>query len=398
MPSRIPFPPRTLGLTALLFTLLAGCASRHAPPLQADEQRVKQFSQRGYLTDDRFNIAISQTNWLAAGQEFELTWTLPVTGARLPLVVYLPGLGEAGNAGEAWRKAWAQAGYAVLSVQLQAADRTTWSSNAARRGDFSVIAKERYAAPAVSARMQALTALLSELRKRADAGDAQTARLDLTRIALAGYDIGAYSAMLAAGELPPGDAAPRQQTLPISAVIALSPYADFSGHPFSERYRAITGPVLSVSGYEDVDALGAVSSSSTRKAPFEYMPSHDGYLLWLVSGSHSTLSGAARPAPGESVANDSAKSADADHASQPSGSRHGRRGGGGSASNKERSADSGGGMQAESPTERAINTAVVGDVTTAFLDAYLKKDSIAQEWLHKDARRWIGDRAELRWK
>jgi hypothetical protein len=385
-------------MATLLFALLAGCANRHAPLPQADEQRVKQFSQRGYLTDDRFNIANSQTNWLAAGQEFELTWTLPVTGARLPLVVYLPGLGEASSAGEAWRKAWAQAGYAVLSVQPQAADRNTWSSNAARHGDFDVIVKERYAAPAVAARMQALTTLLGEVRKRANAGDVQTARLDLTRIALAGYDIGAYSAMLAAGELPPGDALPIRQPILIAAVIALSPYADFSGHPFSERYRAITGPVLSVSGYEDVDALGAVSSASIRKAPFEYMPSHDGYLLWLVNGSHATLSGSAGPVPSGTVASDPAKFADSDHASQPSGSRHGRRGGGNGGSNKQHSADSGGGNQAESPTERAINTALIGDVTTAFLDAYLKKDAIAQEWLHKDATRWIGDRAELRWK
>ena len=392
-----PFRLRTLRIAALAFSLLAGCAGHHAPP-QVDTQRVMQFSEHGYLTDNRFDISTSFSNWGTGEYDFDMTWTMPVSGRNLPLVVYMPGLGEASSAGEAWCKAWAQAGYAVLAVQPLAEDRKAWSSSAARRGDFGAIAKERYSATAVTARMQALATLLGEVRKRGSAGDAQATRVDTTRVALAGFDIGAYTSMLVAGELPPSNAAPIRQPLPIAAVIALSPYADFSGHPFAERYQAITGPVLSVSGYEDADALGAVPSPAVRKAPFEYMPSRDAYLLWLANARHTTMSGSAIAVGETPAANDAAAPADEGRGSRQGSSRHGRRSGGSGGGN-ERGAQTGGIRNtSESPTERAITTTLTKDVTIAFLDAYMKMDPVAREWLHKDAVRWIGDRGELRWK
>jgi hypothetical protein len=40
----------------------------------------------------------------------------------------------------------------------------------------------------------------------------------------------------------------------------------------------------------------------------------------------------------------------------------------------------------------------VQDVSTAFLDAYLKGDALAREWLAADAERWLGAAGELRRK
>jgi alpha-D-ribose 1-methylphosphonate 5-triphosphate synthase subunit PhnH len=37
----------------------------------------------------------------------------------------------------------------------------------------------------------------------------------------------------------------------------------------------------------------------------------------------------------------------------------------------------------------------VQSVTTAYLDTNLKNDRVAGEWLTRDARRWLGDDAEL---
>jgi hypothetical protein len=34
-------------------------------------------------------------------------------------------------------------------------------------------------------------------------------------------------------------------------------------------------------------------------------------------------------------------------------------------------------------------------VTTAYLDVMVKSDPVAQEWLDRDATRWLGDSAEL---
>jgi dienelactone hydrolase len=384
---------RLIGIATFALSLLAAC-SAHSPP-KVDATRVKEFSGRGYLTDDRFSIATTSASWVSGGHSFDVAWTAPVEGQNLPVVVYLPGLGETRAAGEAWRTAWAQAGYAVLTVQPLAEDRSAWASGAARRGDFTGLAKERYSKDAATARMQRLAALLSETQARRAAADPLFARADFTRLAVAGYDVGAYTAMLAAGETPQGDAAPIHLPIPVAAFIALSPYADFSGSAFSARYQSITSPVLSITGDEDADPLGVVTSPSVRKAPFEYMPSRDGYLLWLADATHATMSGNSSVVGDESGSAAAARGDESPDSRQGGARRTGRRGG------NTRGAESGGfggGRAAASPTNRAMTVALVEGITTAFLDAYVKKDPIALEWLQKDAARWIGDHGEFRRK
>jgi len=384
----------------MVLSLLSGCAT-HSPP-KVDEALVKHFVGRGYQTDENFSIATTFSQWRVGEYSFDITWTVPVTGNSLPVVIYLPGLGESRTSGESWRTAWAQAGYAVLSLQLLEADQNVWSSGAARRGDFVALAHERYAKEATAARLKALLALLAELQKGHDGDEALRHRLDLSRVAIAGFDVGAYTSMLAAGEMPKGDVAPVHLPISIAAIIALSPHANFSGSAFSSRYQAIVAPVLSISGDADSDAYGIVSSPSVRKAPFEYMPSKDAYLLWLNNATHAIFSGSALAEAGGPAGHEAENRTDRP-ASRKGSSRHdGRHGGNGPAITTEGKAGDmlpGGGRLSRStgsPTEQAISTSLIQGVTTAFLDAYLKQDAIAKEWLQKNARRWVGERGE--WK
>jgi predicted dienelactone hydrolase len=389
----------TCRLLALsISTLLAGCAS-HAPP-KADDALVKQFAGRGYLTDDHFGIATSFSSWSSGSHHFDIAWSLPASGKALPLLIYLPGLGESRNAGESWRTAWAQAGYAVLSIQLLDADQQAWSSPAAKRGDFNLLARERYASTATSARLHALAALLGELQKSHPDDDALLQRLDLSRIALAGFDVGAYTALLAAGETPKNNAPAVPLPLPIGAFIALSPYADFSGSALSSRYQAVVAPVLSISGGDDSDALGAVTSPALRQAPFQHMASANAYLLWLAKATHSALAGA--PSNAAENAADSDTGRERRQGAEGGGQRKGGRGGKGRAGGGENSGNGGGpgsgGDRTFTLTEQAINANLIQGISTAFLDAHLKHDPIAEEWLRKDASRWIGERGELKKK
>jgi len=45
-----------------------------------------------------------------------------------------------------------------------------------------------------------------------------------------------------------------------------------------------------------------------------------------------------------------------------------------------------------------MGVAAVQAISTAFLDAVLKEDKIAREWLEKDATRWLQGKGELRRK
>lgn len=390
----------TLGMTTMVFSLLGGCAS-HAPP-RVDETQVKQFAGRGYLSDERFSITTTFSNRDVGEHSFALAWTAPVAGNSLPVVVYLPGLGESRTAGESWRTAWAQAGYAVLAVQLLDADQKAWSSDAARSGDFALLARERYASRTAAARLNALAALLAALGKDQANDAGLLRRLDLSHVAIAGFDVGAYTAMLVAGEMPKDNAAPVRLPISPKAIVALSPYADFSGSALSSRYRAIVAPVLSVSGESDSDAAGIVSSPSLRKAPFEYMPSRDAYLLWLANATHAVFSGSVLGAAEDHRETRGARGGDSQGPRTGGGRHRGRGGRNGSAGAADANSDNTG-LRGErlatpplSPTDRAIDVSLIQGITTAFLDAYMKQDTIAQEWLQKDASRWIGDRGE--WK
>lgn len=405
VPPRLSLPQR-LGLTTLTLAvaLLSGCAGRG--PAKPDETRVKQFAGRGYQPDQRYEARTTDLT-LNAGRPLDATLALPQGQGTFPLVVYLPAMGEGRRAGAAWSDAWARSGYAVLTLQPLGEDAGAWSSPSARAGDFLSLAHARYSAQAMGARLDTLGLALADLARRQGhpgPDDAPLARIDLTRVAVAGYDLGAYTAMAVAGEEVRGVTTPPALPVKVAAVVALSPYADFSGVALSQRYTRINGPVLSVTGNNDGDATGLVNTASVRRAPYEYMPAGGKYLLTLADLPHSAFAGGT----GRQDAGTQGERRPSEPAAAPEMSDDGRSQGGGSSRSRRRSGgqgDSGsraggrsgaqGGMSA---TNQAVDVAAIQGVTTAFLDAYVKDDSIAREWLEKDAARWIKDIAELRRK
>lgn len=394
--------PRRFGAATLALAFLAGCSS--APVGKPDEAKVKQFSGQGYQTDEHFGITTTYAHWISGSLDCDIALSVPAKSGPFPLVIYLPALGETRSAGEIWRTAWAQSGYAVLSLQPLADDARVWSSAMARGGDFAPLARQRYSARVMTDRLGALQLALAELNRRQSRGEAPLDRIDLSRVAIAGYDMGAYTAMAVAGESirgVPGPVLP----FPIKAVIALSPYADFSGAPFGERYAGIHGPVLSVTSDNDADALGLVTSPSLRRAPFETMPGGDKYLLTMSGVPHVGMSGGAPKAEADQAGAPPAQAGRGpgggtrprDGASR-GGQRSGGMGGAGPADGGRKGPESAGSYRDAgfSPTSRAIGEAAIQGVTTAFLDAYVKQDPIAREWLDKDSSRWLKARGEIR--
>jgi len=218
----------------------------------------------------------------------------------------------------------------------------------------------RYTTEVTATRLKALVALLAELQKRQASDETLLRRLDRSRVAIAGFDVGAYTSMLVAGEMSKGNAEPVRPPIAVAAIIALSPYADFSGSPFSTRYQSIVLPVLSVSGDEDTDAAGVVSSPSVRKAPFEYMPSHDAYLLWLANATHAVFSGTLLGAVEKPAEKAAARTGDSQGSRKGSSRREGRRSGNGPSGaaggndDNTRVGSGGPGGYIASPTDRAM--------------------------------------------
>jgi dienelactone hydrolase len=376
------------------FALIAGCT--HPPP-KPDAETVNKFAAHAYATDQRFTAVTSLLNWTVGEAHDELALTAPDKPGRYPLVIYLPGLGETRDAGMLWRTAWAQAGYAVLSVQPFTEDASGWTAPKSRPGDFAALARVRYSANVALSRIEALDALWRELLRRQAAGEPALDRIDTSHVAVAGFDLGAYTAMTLAGENL-RDVAKPAAVIPVAAAIALSPYADFSGATFSERYRDIQGPVLAVTADSDADAIGLVTSPSVRKAPYEYMPDGNKFLMLLWSVPHFVLGGNKLDGPPpEVILTETDKPEQARVSTPPPGPNTGNRPRTMLPEPASRSDPAATGTVLTATTN-AIGAAAISGVTTAFLDAYLKNDPVAAEWLARDAPRWLRDKGEFKKK
>ncbi|MBI3148413.1 MAG: alpha/beta hydrolase [Betaproteobacteria bacterium] len=406
---------------------LAGCGGPRRwggeePGAERADAELRQFAARGY---DSAATSIAET-WrerlLFRDDEIAVELLAPRQGPPVPLVLYLPGMGETAAAGERWRKAWAAAGYAVAALQSVRAS-SLWASAASRRGDFAPQALEQFAPQALAERLAQVEFVLHEFARRGT--DGLFAQIDLSRVAVAGFDLGAQTALALAGEKHPNLA--RAASVPgLRAVITLSPYVRISGG-LLDRFSDIRIPVLAVTGTEDHDPYGLVDSPLTRRAPFEYMPAGGKWLLVVGAGTHAMLSGSAPTAEadsGDPAERSSRRGAEGEAGRGRSGGPGGSDGPGGSGGPRGSGGPGGmggrGGMggkgggaggppqggpgrsagQGEGRMGGAFkrHALMVERVSLAFLDANLRSDPIAGEWLARDAARWLGPAVTLRSK
>jgi dienelactone hydrolase len=393
-----------LAASAALLWWIAACTT-HGPS-QQDEALVREFAAKGYASTEQDPFATETTTWMqSAGQFVSVVVVRPTRAGTTPIVIYLPGLGESSESGERWHAAWAAAGYAVVSVQLMDEDANAFRSELARSGEFKALGRQHYSAGAVHRRTQLLADLVAEGRRRTGAGQAHWQQLDWNKMAVAGFDLGAYTVMAAAGEQvrDTDDLASRLQ---IRAAIALSPYASIAEGASDDRYRNIRAPVMSITSDLDIDPLGLVEGAYVRGAPFSHMLGPDKYLLSLRGLPHAGLSGnAAAEIRSSAHASKRPQGSGGDDAGQTR--RSSRRGGGGGTgtgndvgSGRDRSAAAGDGAGNGNLTTSELQMRVIAaqQVSTAFLDAYVKDDPLAREWLAADAGRWLGAAGQLRRK
>jgi dienelactone hydrolase len=383
-----------MGIAVSTF-LTTGCSSSAKRP-EIDHTKVKQFAARGYDSGTEYATSFNKLSLDIGDECCRISIVQPNREGRYPLVVYLPGLGESSDAGADLRNAWAKSGYVVLSLQALKDDENVWSSEAARNADFAYIRHERYSPQVVSERLNILTKVIEYLKQHVASGDPRLQHMDLSHIAIIGFDIGANSAMLVAGEEAPNIPVPGW-AVSVSVVIALSPYADFSGSAFEVRYRNINSPVLSITSDADADVHGGVTPS-LHQAPFQYMPPVNKYLLLLNGASHSVI-GDGDPAKldgteGDSNSPHTKSGSNSEGSGNGRSNHHGKRNSNGGVDSGSPSKQDGG----SSPTQRAMMEVIIEQVTTAFLNAHIKNDQLSLAWLKNDAQPWIDKLGQLREK
>ncbi|MCK9397069.1 MAG: hypothetical protein M0Q44_15935 [Methylobacter sp.] len=408
---------------------LTGCFFRPSPPTPEEQsEKIEQFiSKGGYASKRTYTIDSVRETWRHDGQTIEVSMLAPTAKGRYPLIVYLPGLGEPADGGRLWRETWAKAGYAVFSIQpveigvalkelapmhgkpgdneepgMPDEDRSR-PSKAAINSELHYLGHEYFSQASLKKRIDHLLWAYSELKPRAKADQGLFAAADISRLIVAGYDIGAQTAAAMIGEKFDGVLPQPQDFKPLAAIL-FSPSVDMALGSVATRYQAISIPLLVVTGSEDDDPYG-ISSPYVRTAIWEYAPRGNKYLLLLNKGSHQLLAGSplshqqepgATQEPDEKPGPDDAMPRFGSHFQGGADGMGGGGRAGGPPGGMGRGRPPHGGMQDSERDARHI--AAVFSISGAFLDSISKSDTLAQSWLSQKANQWLKKPSNLKIK
>jgi hypothetical protein len=362
--------------------LLCACALAACAPSQPKapdpQETLRGLDTSGYPQAQHLEISTLKETWGGGDEWFDVALTLPAGGSgHTPLIVYLPGLGEPAAAGTLWREYWARAGYAVLSAQPAALGPAIWSSPRARSGDFYNLAKEQFDAAALPGRVKVLRYALAEISRRAANGAPPYAGIDVERVVLAGFDLGAQTA---AGALSDGPLRGRVRALMLLGQVSLQTRSALANvRPLPADVQV---PVLTLTGVGDNDPYEFGSGPQQRQAAWQTWPAGDKYILMLASGSHSLLAGRSVNDPDAPVP----------YARSPGGGTPGRSRGDHMTIGGEPS------RRVEEPPPRILDLhqiAAVQNVSLASLDATVKASAAARQWLDQQSHSWLGPSGTL---
>lgn len=383
-----------IGLT-LITTLLTACSSEHGPKGKSDLASSVQLLQKtGYSPEELKPVSGWHERWIIDQQSIDVSWLLPASAQGAPVIIYLPGLGENSESGRLWREAWAQAGYAVISLQPTTLGREIYSSREAQAGSFRSLAQRYYADSELVTRVSLISQAFNEARQRLKA---QQPGINWDQVIVAGYDIGAQTAAALAGEHISEQPLPVLQLKPVAAIL-LSPYVKDSTDPI--RFTSIRVPVLTATGPLDEDPFNWVRTAGQRLKLWQNIQTSGSYQLTLSTAEHAGFSGSVFPVTASRKNKESSprERRPVGGMGDPSGSMGGpgggRRGPGGEMGEPPRFGHGQNDEARFNPRQAAFLRAV----TTAFLDATVKRSSIAQTWLNHNAISWLKPEGSLEQK
>jgi len=256
----------------------------------------------------------------------------------LPVVIFSHGLGGSREAAPYLGNYWADHGYIGVFIQHPGSDDSFWKPSIAAGGPIrkeALIPKFRQQLTdpvhAIN-RAQDVHFVIDKLTELDKGKGALAGKIDLNSIAIAGHSFGSWTALTASGQtmvtpagkkIVSGD--PR-----IKAAIYLSPTAAKKGSDLNVVYGDIKIPGMHFTGTKDVSPVNDTTAEDRRIA-YDHISKSDQYLVILDNADHMVFgAGRRRIAPGHDDAN---------------------------------------------------QQAIVQEVSTKFLDAYIKHDKTALEWL-----------------
>jgi len=243
-----------------------------------------------------------------------------------PVVLFSHGLGGSREGAAYLGEHWAAAGYVVVAIQHPGSDASVWEN---------LPKWKRWRALKRAADLESFMNRLSDVDVVLDYLERSVCsqkhrlhqRLDTSRVAMSGHSFGAITSQAIMGQNFRGRPDALFQDERVDCVILMSP-SPSKGLDDEAAFGAVTLPVLCMTGTEDGSALSREITPESRKQVYTALPEGQAYPVVFNQGRHSIFSD----------------------------------------------------YQTNDPRYHdAIET-----LTTAFLDAYLKQDPAALDWLHSD--------------
>jgi dienelactone hydrolase len=218
---------------------------------------------------------------------------VPSGDGKVPLVIFSHGLGGSREGGKAWGEYWSANGYLVVHIQHPGSDEAVWQGESEGRPRDRL---QKAANPEqLVGRVDDVRFVISEVeRSQKSEAKSWAARADLSRIAMTGHSFGAHTTAALAGQRYPGPV--KSMVDPrIKAFIAFSPNVTGQPKTFAERYGDMSAPFLSITGTRDGDPLAgnrySQKAAEKRTQVFEHQPPGNAYLFVINEADHMVFNG-----------------------------------------------------------------------------------------------------------
>lgn len=258
-----------------------------------------------------------------------------------PVVLFSHGLGGSRAGSPFPGKHWAARGYVAVFLQHPGSDESVWKNQPLAKRMAAM--REAASGKNFLLRAQDVPAVLDQLAKwNGETGHELAERLDARDVGMSGHSFGGHTTQAVAGQkFPLGGQALTDER--VKAAIAMSPSAPERGD-INAAFGSVKIPWLLMTGTRDAAAIGNQTPESRRRV-FPALAPGEKFELVLDKAEHSVFT--ERPLPGDN---------------EPRNPNH----------------------------QRAILA-----ISTAFWDAYLRKDAAAKAWLLGDGPRRILEPADV---
>jgi predicted dienelactone hydrolase len=231
--------------------------------------------------------ACADTVWYdsARNRAIPVRITFPNTTEKSPVILFSHGIGGSIDCCSYLAKEWSRNGFVCVFIQHPGSDENIWKGKIRILSEFKESFKHNWSS---RTRAEDLRFALDCLGEIAATNKPFAERVDLTRVGVGGYDLGALAAMLVAGQVPP-DGGESLKDNRVKAVLAMSPPVRWTNMTFEEIYQPVHSPTLFITGTKDDGIIGPTKAEH-RRIPFDAMHGNR-YLITLKDGDHRIYGG-----------------------------------------------------------------------------------------------------------